>query len=83
MGNFDEADFYKAYLQAQGKYDETATISSISNQIGRKLQARKQLRLHQVSIYHQLNTPPLLTQEVVDDEDISLLGIQRGLFSSQ
>ena len=59
MGNFDEADLHKANSRAQDKYDETATISSISHQIGRKLQARKQLRLHQFSIYHHLNTPPL------------------------
>ena len=38
--NFDEADLQKAYARAQGKYDETVTITSRSRQIGRKIQAR-------------------------------------------
>ena len=40
MGNFDEADLQKAYVQAQGKYNEAVTIASRSRQIGRKLQER-------------------------------------------
>ena len=43
MGNFDEADLQKTYARAQGKDDKTATIASISRQIGRKLQAHTQI----------------------------------------
>ena len=51
MGSFDDVDLQKAYAQAQGKDDETVTISSISPQIGRKLQVNKKTQhLHKVSI---------------------------------
>ena len=39
MGNFDESDLQKAYAQAQSKYDETITIASRSQHIGRKIHA--------------------------------------------
>ena len=40
LGNFDEADIQKSYAWAQGKDDETVTIASRSNHIGKKLQAQ-------------------------------------------
>ena len=38
MGTFDEADHQRSYADAQVKYDETVTISSMPFQIRRKLQ---------------------------------------------
>ena len=77
IGNFDQAYLQKAYTRAQGKDVETVTITSRSRHIGRKLKAR-------------INTTPpsgfnrepakdtyitlVITQEDVEDEDISLLG---------
>ena len=39
MGKYDKADLKKAYAWAQGKNDETVTITSRSRQRGRKIQA--------------------------------------------
>ena len=39
MSNFDEEDIQKGYARAQGKDDETLTITSISRQIEKKIQA--------------------------------------------
>ena len=43
MVNFDEANIQKAYAKAQGKYDKTVTIASISRQISRKLKTRTKI----------------------------------------
>ena len=39
MSNFDEEDIQKGYARAQGKDDEILTITSISRQIEKKIQA--------------------------------------------
>ena len=76
MGKFDEADLQKAYAWAQGKYDETVTIANRSRQIGTKLQARtKTVPPSGVNIVTAEDPyiTSVLTQEYVEDEDISLL----------
>ena len=77
MDNFDEADVQKAYAQAQGKDDETVTLSSRLKQIGRKIQTRtKTAHLPGFNIapaeYPSITSG--LTQEAVEDEDVLLLG---------
>ena len=77
MGNFDEEDIHKANARAQGKYDETVTIASRSRQMGRKLQSLTKTAPTTGFNIAPSEDPPIksgLTQEAVEDEDISLLG---------
>ena len=77
MDNFDEVDHQEAYTRAQGKYNETVNIASISCQMGRKIQAQKK-----TATPPGFNTEPAkypsiksgLTQEASEDEYDSLLG---------
>ena len=75
--NFDEADIQKAHTPAQGKDYETVTISSRSLQIGRKLQTRTKAAPppgFNISPDEDPYITSGLTQEYVEDEDISILG---------
>ena len=77
MGNFDEGDIQKDYVRAQGKYNETVIISSISCHIGRKLQARTNKVPPPGFNIEPAKDPSMksgLTQESSEDEDASLLG---------
>ena len=76
LGSFDEEDLQKAYTTKQDKYDETVTIASRSHQIGRKLQSQTKTEpppgLNIAPNYYPSTTSGL-TQEDVEDEDISIL----------
>ena len=77
MGKFDEANLQKAYAQAQGKYDKTATITIRPLHIGRKIQtlikATPQPGFN-ISPYEDPYSTSGLTQEASEDKDTSLLG---------
>ena len=78
MGNFDEADIQKSQTRAQGKDNETVTISSISIQIGRKLKARTNTAYPpgiNIAPAKYPSTTSLLTQEDAEYEHALLLGI--------
>ena len=70
MRNFDKADLQKYYARAQVKYDETVTIA-------RKIQSQTNTAPPPGFNIASVEEPSItsgLTQETVEDEDISLLG---------
>ena len=70
LGSFDEEDLQKAYTTKQDKYDETVTIA-------RKIQSQTNTAPPPGFNIASVEEPSItsgLTQETVEDEDISLLG---------